>query len=229
MFLATIQSNGQGTKAFPNYTQIDSLHYKVWWTDYKGKKHLIKDSVIIRGEEAFLYKTGVQVRFVNYTSVIPRSLDINSLLKTTSIPPDYGYESFPYINYPGMQNPTIHYRDKDTIDTHTVFKYFPFYTTNIDTSRFFVKNNRLLDFDFDDLRLIQKANSDTLEVLSFGKIKFVKIGDRVYKIESPKLTEVEKGNDTIIWNGGVSLLNPSPYYMIAPNYFPDTTFLKRKP
>lgn len=38
--------------------------------------------------------------------------------------------------------------------------------------------------------------SDTLEITSTGHIKFIKIGDRIYKIESPRLTEIES---LIIW------------------------------
>ncbi len=64
IFLGSIKSYSQGTESHPNYQALDSLHYKVWWVDYKGKKHVIKDSVIIQGNEKFLYKTGVQVGFI---------------------------------------------------------------------------------------------------------------------------------------------------------------------
>ena len=39
---------------------------------------------------------------------------------------------------------------------------------------------------------IYLANSDTLFILPKDKIHFIKIGERVYKIESPTLTEVNK-------------------------------------
>lgn len=37
-----------------------------------------------------------------------------------------------------------------------------------------------------------KPNNDTLFILPNDKIHFIKIGERVYKIESPTLTEVKK-------------------------------------
>ncbi len=64
MFLLfSFESNGQGTELHPNFKSIDDLHYKVWWTDYKGKKHSIKDSVVRSGNGKYLLKTGIQVGF----------------------------------------------------------------------------------------------------------------------------------------------------------------------
>lgn len=45
------------------------------------------------------------------------------------------------------------------------------------------------------LSVYLKNNSDTLEIYPDGVIKFIKIGERVYKIESPTLIEVNKYNN----------------------------------
>lgn len=46
-----------------------------------------------------------------------------------------------------------------------------------------------------------RSGSDTLEILRPDKIHFIKIGDRVYKIESPTLTEVKEAPSFGIWRG----------------------------
>lgn len=45
---------------------------------------------------------------------------------------------------------------------------------------------------------IIKGSSDTLEILRPDKIHFIKIGDRIYKIESPMLIEVPNNKWAII-------------------------------
>ena len=63
------------------------------------------------------------------------------------------------------------------------------------------------------------ANSDTLFILPNDKIHFIKIGDRVYKIESPTLTEVHPAsmingfpNFRVIYND----TSPNRYDIVDP-------------
>lgn len=60
--------------------------------------------------------------------------------------------------------------------------------------------------------------NDTLEIKALDKIHFIKIGDRLYKIESPTLTEIKKYAVFELHR------NTSPnYYLAKPYYGIDTT------
>jgi len=77
-----------------------------------------------------------------------------------------------------------------------------------------------------------KAGSDTLEVFPGKQIKFIKVGDRVYRIESPRLTEVV--SDSPVWidrNGGVGKIQllTDPYRTTLEWRVIDTSWFKRKP
>lgn len=48
-------------------------------------------------------------------------------------------------------------------------------------------------------------HADTLEILNYNQIHFIKIGDRVYKLETPTLKEVQENKRPNINYGGVEL------------------------
>ena len=65
------------------------------------------------------------------------------------------------------------------------------------------------------------AKSDTLEI-PIGKYKFIKVGDKVYKIEA-SLVEVKEEGGLKLWNGGIGTIREwndnmplNPTYSIAP-------------
>lgn len=65
--------------------------------------------------------------------------------------------------------------------------------------------------------------SDTLEITATGRVKFIKIGERIYKIESPTLVEVKNESPVIWWYNREkkyvttdSLLNIDKYYFAEP-------------
>ncbi len=78
-------------------------------------------------------------------------------------------------------------------------------------------------------------SGDTLLIKDVSTFKYIKIGDRVYKIESPTLTEVVK-QDTVYRNGfyfndpgtKTLLLYSDPYYIAEPFRSIDTTIWKLK-
>ena len=87
----------------------------------------------------------------------------------------------------------------------------------------FIKNSYtscdILRVNLDSLKMNIPCKSDTLYINYSPIIKFIKIGDRVYKIESPTLTEVPK---SLILSGGwlndrmPLTLTPNTYYSTKP-------------
>ena len=63
-----------------------------------------------------------------------------------------------------------------------------------------------------ELIAMWKPNNDTLFIIPNDKIHFIKIGERVYKIESPTLTEVKKEEFGVILKPSIQL--PYPYMNI---------------
>ena len=76
---------------------------------------------------------------------------------------------------------------KSTIENWTAYMYSLIAPS--DTSKFKVKNLHLFDVYIYEtgLKIHQTWKSDTIVIDNIGNLKYLKIGDRVYKIESPTL------------------------------------------
>lgn len=78
--------------------------------------------------------------------------------------------------------------------------------------------------------VILRFNSDTLEILRPDKIKFIKIGERIYKIESPTLMEIKRESNGY-WLGNTftmdtTIVKPMFEYNLINS---DTLPLSKKP
>jgi len=86
---------------------------------------------------------------------------------------------------------------------------------------FYLEKSSGNTYKVESARLIAKINlnSDTLHVLDFTVVKYIKIGDRVYKIESPTLTEMSNtlnySSQSMILGNDTSIYKPKYWYYRA--------------
>lgn len=80
-------------------------------------------------------------------------------------------------------------------------------TLKIDTINLMRVSNMPFKFNTSPVEVAAylKNGSDTLEIFPGKQIKFIKIGDRVYKIESPRLVEVTLPITTIVSTGAITI------------------------
>lgn len=158
-----IKSNGQGTEEHPNYQALDDTHYKVWWTDYKGKKHVVKDYIVKNGNESFLYKTGVQIGF---------SLPDQVLINPKDARPDISRSLLIDTNMLIQNN---HWNNLMMVDTTTR----QFYIRSYEPKTYaFIPNHS-------DTLIIQ----DTIWNLSDHIIRYIKIANKVYPLKPSPLIQ----------------------------------------
>ena len=104
------------------------------------------------------------------------------------------------------------------------------FVTNINGQKkdFYLEKNGSNILKVESQKFIAKVNfnSDTLEVMDFSIIKFIKIGDKVYKIESPTLTELKPTKPFLI--GGCGSVTTDSATFCLPNRYLSTTLNGRR-